>query len=81
MQYGVNHLGHFMLTSLLWNKIKKSSYFRVINVSSMAHLYVTGFTKKVTLDFKNINFETGYHDFLAYSRSKLYNVLFTKALA
>jgi retinol dehydrogenase-12 len=82
MHYGVNHLGHFYLTYLLWNKIVKSSFFRIINVSSRAHLRIMAFLNKTTLDFDNINFQNGkYEKNLAYSRSKLYNVMFTKSLA
>jgi len=36
---------------------------------------------KTILDFDNINFETKYNPMIAYGRSKLYNVLFTRALA
>jgi len=39
------------------------------------------YTGKITLDFDNINFKTGYNETLSYGRSKLYNVLFTRALA
>jgi NAD(P)-dependent dehydrogenase (short-subunit alcohol dehydrogenase family) len=81
MQWGVNHLGHFYLTYLLWGKVKKSESFRVINVSSLAHKYIYGFFGKPTLDFDNINYDKGYHNSEAYGRSKLYNVLFTHALA
>ena len=42
MQWGVNHLGHFYLTFLLWSKIKKSENFRVVNVSSLAHKRTMG---------------------------------------
>lgn len=38
MQYGINHLGHFLLTHLLWPKLVKSDFFRVINISSKAHI-------------------------------------------
>lgn len=43
MQWGVNHLGHFYLTYLLWNKISKSDFFRIVNVSSLAHKKLLGF--------------------------------------
>lgn len=80
MQMGINHLGHFYLTSLLWKQLKGAKEPRIINVSSMAHWLCMNF-KKVTIPFDDFNSEKSYDPYLAYSRSKLANVLFSKELA
>lgn len=74
MQIGVNHMGHFLLTYLLLDLIKKSAPARIINVSSMAHSWGS-----IKLD--DINSEKSYDKRAAYSQSKLANVLFTRSLA
>lgn len=82
MQYAVNHLGHAYLVSLLMGKLKKSDCFRIINVSSLAHKKEGGLLKVPKVNFQDVNFEkTTYSPSYSYSLSKLYNVLFTKALA
>ena len=76
---GVNHLGHFLLTNLLLDLLKKSAPSRIVVVSSGAHskwLYTTtGF------NFENMNGEINYSPFAAYGQSKLANILFTRELA
>ncbi|KAG1944272.1 retinol dehydrogenase [Pimephales promelas] len=74
MQIGVNHMGHFLLTYLLLDLIKKSTPARIINVSSMAHQWGT-------INLEDINSEKTYDKKKAYSQSKLANILFTCSLA
>ncbi|XP_041035379.1 retinol dehydrogenase 13-like isoform X3 [Carcharodon carcharias] len=75
MQFGVNHLGHFLLTNLLLEKLKNSGNGRIINVSSLAH-------KVGQIDFNDLNWEKKKYDTkAAYCQSKLANILFTKELA
>jgi len=74
MQFGVNHLGHFLLTLLL-DKLKACpTQARVINVSSIA--YIAG-----QVDLDDINLDKNYDPFVSYAQSKLANVLFTRELA
>ncbi|XP_068615142.1 retinol dehydrogenase 12-like [Brachionichthys hirsutus] len=74
MQIGINHIGHFLLTHLLIDLIKRSAPARIVNVSSMAHSWSS-------IDLEDINSEKSYDKKKAYSQSKLANILFTRSLA
>lgn len=74
MQFGVNHLGHFLLTKLLLEKLKQSAPSRIVIVSSALY-------KRGTIDFDNLNSERNYNKGAAYKNSKLANVLFARELA
>ena len=74
MHFGVNHLGHFLLTLLLMDRLVESKPSRVINVASLGH-------KRGKIDFNDLNFERDYDRRVAYCRSKLANVLFTRELS
>lgn len=74
MQFGVNHLGHFLLTNLLLDLLKHSAPSRIIVVSS--RLYKNGH-----INFEDLSSKQGYDKAFAYGRSKLANLLFTCELA
>lgn len=73
---GVNHLGHFLLTYLLWKELKKAGNPRIINISSGAHKWKSQLCQ---INFDDLAFERDpYSPTAAYSRSKKANVLFAK---
>lgn len=84
LQFDANHLGHFLLTKHLMGLLEQSAEGRIINVASIA-----GKRPHADIFFENINFEGNYEEgfqfmgltgMVAYSQSKLANILFTLAL-
>ncbi len=71
-QFGINHIGHFLLTMSLLDLIGEGG--RIVNVASGAH-------KAGKIHFDDINLTKGFNVIKAYSQSKLANVLFTRELA
>lgn len=79
-QIGINHLGHFLLTELLLDAIKKGAPSRIVNVSSCFHDEAMG--KEGKMDFDDLFFEKRKYDkWESYAQSKLANVLYAKGLA
>lgn len=84
LQFDANHMGHFFLTSLLLDKLDQEYETRIVNVSSLA-----GKREWSDIYFDNLNFEGNYEEgpkifgltgMVAYSQSKLANILFTMEL-
>uniref|UniRef100_A0A182MCQ9 Retinol dehydrogenase 12 n=1 Tax=Anopheles culicifacies TaxID=139723 RepID=A0A182MCQ9_9DIPT len=74
MHFGTNHLGHFLLTNLLLDVLKRSAPSRIVTVSSLGH-------KWGTINKDDINAEKDYREWDAYMQSKLCNILFSRHLA
>jgi len=72
----VNHLGPFVLTDLLLERIKESAPARIVNVASTAH---KGARKG--LDFDDLQSTRAYGGMQVYSKSKLATIYFTRELA
>ena len=76
-QMATNHLGHFLLTELLFNALSRGKDPRIVNVSSSAHRL----GKLTTGDASEINkSEQNYSPWTVYGNSKLVNLLFTNEL-
>jgi NAD(P)-dependent dehydrogenase (short-subunit alcohol dehydrogenase family) len=74
MQFGVNHLGHFVLTGLLLDRLRETAgESRVVTQSSGLH-------ENGTIDFEDIHSERDYDKWDAYAQSKLANLLFAYEL-
>ena len=75
MTFALNHLGPFLLTTLLLDLMRDSSPARIVNVSSGAHFSARDFR------LENLPMPESSGGYRAYARSKLCNILFTYELA
>lgn len=76
LAFGTNHLGHFLLTQLLLDRIRASAPARIVTVASRAHKRVVG------IDWDVLRQHTpSWTGFREYGVSKLCNVLFSAELA
>jgi NAD(P)-dependent dehydrogenase (short-subunit alcohol dehydrogenase family) len=73
LQFGTNHLGHFVLTGLLLDRMRDVPGSRVVTVSSIAH-------RQASIHFDDLQFTRGYRWGRAYGQSKLANLMFTYEL-
>ena len=74
LQFGTNHLGHFLLTNLLIPLLEKGDRPRIVNLSSRGH-------HLDRVHFDDLNYvEREYDKWEAYGQSKTANILFTVAL-
>ncbi|EFA83941.1 hypothetical protein PPL_03011 [Heterostelium album PN500] len=72
--FGVNHLGHFLLTNLLLDKLEASTNPRIVVVSSRAHA-------RANLNINNLSVSAkDYSSTADYGRSKLCNLMFSYEL-
>jgi NAD(P)-dependent dehydrogenase (short-subunit alcohol dehydrogenase family) len=74
LTFAVNHLAPFLLTHLLLDTLKSATQARIVTTASNAH-------RGATLDFADLQATRNYSGMGAYGRSKLANILFTRALA
>jgi retinol dehydrogenase-14 len=72
--FAVNHLGPFLLTNLLLERLKQSAPSRVVNVTSTA-------SRRGRINFDDLQAEQRFSGIGAYHNSKLAIVLFTYELA
>jgi NAD(P)-dependent dehydrogenase (short-subunit alcohol dehydrogenase family) len=72
----INHLGPFLLTNLLLDRLVSSAPARIVNVSSTAHS-----SAKRGLDFDDLQSRNGYRAMKVYGETKLANIYFTTELA
>ena len=72
--FALNHLSYFILTNILLKYKVIKTGGRIVNVASGAH-------RGVKLDFTNLEMKTNYNGWIAYKKSKLCNILFTKKLS
>ena len=73
LQFGINHIGHFAMTGQLLGLLENTPGSRIVTVSSYAHWFGR-------INFDDLNGKKFYYRWLAYTQSKLANLLFAYEL-
>ena len=73
-QFGVNFIGHYVLTALLFPVLQNSEHGRVVTLSSMAH-------RDGKIDFDNLKLEKPFNKFREYGQSKVADLIFAIELS
>jgi NAD(P)-dependent dehydrogenase (short-subunit alcohol dehydrogenase family) len=73
LHFAVNHLGHFMLTGLLLDRLLPAPCSRIVTVASVAH-------RNGRINFDDLQSEHRFRSAAAYPQSKLANLMFTYEL-
>ncbi|XP_070761440.1 dehydrogenase/reductase SDR family member 13-like [Enoplosus armatus] len=81
MAFGVNHLGHFLLTNLLLERLQQRGPSRVVTVAALLHRFGDVDFPLLASKKDLASGQSAWRDFQAYCDSKLCNVLFTRELA
>ncbi|TKS81511.1 Dehydrogenase/reductase SDR family member 13 [Collichthys lucidus] len=81
MAFGVNHLGHFLLTHLLLERLQQCGPSRVVTVSGLLQRFGNIDFPLLASNKDLVTDQSTWHNFQAYFNSKLCNVLFTRELA
>ncbi len=74
--FAINHLGPFLLTNLLLDRLRESAPARIVNVASTAHA-----SARKGIPFDDLQSTSRYGGMRVYGQSKLANILFTQELA
>ncbi len=80
LTFGTNHLGHFLLTNLLLNNLRRAAPARVITVSSQLHIPGYGGGPRPDFDYDNLKAEKYYNAQVFYKNAKLANMWFAYEL-
>jgi len=70
LQFGTNHVGHFVLSAKLFPLLRKTEQSRIVTVSSIA-------SHNGEIHFEDVNFKTKYNRWKTYQQSKLANLMFS----
>ncbi len=73
---GTNHIGHFLLTHLLLDDLRRAAPSRIVVVSSGMHRRGVGPGPGPDFDYDNLRAEKSFHPSTAYRNSKLANLWF-----